>query len=327
MPPVDPVYISNIQRFSVHDGPGIRTTVFFLGCPLRCSWCQNPETFKKTPVLMMNNSLCTGCGACVPACPENAISLVDGLAVTDREKCTNCGACVDVCFFKARELSGSLYTPEQVCETVLKDGVVYRNTGGGVTFSGGEPMLYPDFVAEVFGCIREHGFSTAVETCGYVLWRNFEKVLPATDLLLFDLKLADSEKHKDWVGTDNRLIHENTRKAAAAGVRIIPRIPLIPEVNDDKEEFSALLDLCESLSGVDEIHLMPFHQIGSSKYEMLDFDYRLKDKKEENAAQLAFCKSLAETRGFTVSVGGAGIKQEKEEPGLIKDDGWFLYSK
>jgi pyruvate formate lyase activating enzyme len=323
---VDKIYISNIQRFSVHDGPGIRTTVFFLGCPLRCSWCQNPETFKKTPELMLNDALCTGCGACIEACPVNAIEFKDGKIVTDRTKCTRCGNCVDVCYFEARELSGVLYSVEEVYAEIMKDAVVYKNTGGGVTLSGGEPLLYPDFAYEVLSCVKEKGYGTAIETCGQVSWDNIEKVLPVTDLLLFDVKMADSGKHREWIGFDNDLIRENLKKAAESGVRIIPRIPLIPGVNDSAAEFSAILDICEALKGVDEIHIMPFHQIGSSKYEMLDYKYRLKEKKEGNANQVGFCVSLAEKRKFRVSVGGSGIKTKEEELSE-NDDGWFLYRK
>ncbi len=276
---------------------------------------------------MMNDTLCTGCGACVSVCPVNAIKMTDGTAVTDRTACTGCGACTDVCYFGARKMSGSLYSPETVCETVLKDEVVYRNTGGGITFSGGEPLLYPDFVFDVFSVIRKKGFGTAVETCGHVPWENFERVLPVTDLLLYDIKLGNRDLHKKWIGTDNDLIYSNVMKASTQNVDIIPRIPLIPGINDDKTEFSGILDLCESLDRVTEIHLMPFHQIGSSKYEMLDYEYRLKDRKEENAAQLAFCVSLAEARGFTVNVGGSGTKTYREETGGNEDDGWFLYRK
>ena len=275
----------------------------------------------------MNDSLCTGCTACVEVCPEGAITMKDGIAVTNRDLCTGCGECSGVCFFDARKLSGRLYTPDEITEEVLKDEVVYRNTGGGVTFSGGEPLLYPDFVCRVFSDIRAKGFGTAVETCGQVDWTAFEKTLPVTDLLLFDIKLADGEKHREWTGADNGRILENASKAAKIVDRLIPRIPLIPGVNDDASEFSAILDICESLEGADEIHLLPFHQLGSLKYEMLDYRYQLKEKGEENSSQVEFCRVLAEKRGFSVNIGGAGLRAPDKVKSTGGSDGWFLYKK
>lgn len=304
-------YISNIQRFSVHDGPGIRTVVFLLGCPLRCKWCQNPETINAKPGLMMNHQLCSGCNACVNICPGKAISRdASGRIITDRENCCGCWKCNNECYFQARQLTGKLYTVEDVFKEIRKDEVVYKNTGGGVTLSGGEPTLHTDFCFQLLEKCRNYGIHTAIETCGYTDWENFEKLLKVTDLFLYDLKLLDGIKHKNWTGVDNAKILGNLKSLVKASADIIIRVPLIPGVNDDVEEFAGMMSFVKGLGSISSIHIMPFHQIGSSKYEMIGADYQLKDLKEQNKENVDKCAKIAADMGFRVSIGGAGFKEE-----------------
>jgi pyruvate formate lyase activating enzyme len=319
-------YVSNIQRFSVHDGPGIRTVVFLLGCPLRCKWCQNPETFNAKPRLMMNYDKCVGCGACVQVCPRKAISFGEsGRIITDYDKCDGCWLCVNECYYQARQLTGKPYTVEEVFLEVKKDEVFYRDTGGGVTLSGGEPLLQPEFCFELFQESGKYSIETAVETCGYTDWKNFERILPVTNLFLYDMKLLDGNKHKKWTGVDNELILKNAKKLVKAGKKLIVRIPLIPGVNDDREEFGSIVRFVKELGSVDSIHITPFHQIGSSKYEMMGVEYALKGLNEENACNIEHCKQIAVDMGFKVSIGGAGFKEDTEAARKPATRKFFLY--
>ncbi|MGA2547657.1 MAG: glycyl-radical enzyme activating protein [Rectinemataceae bacterium] len=301
--------ISAVQRYCVHDGPGIRTVVFFLGCPLCCRWCQNPEALEGKPVLMFNLEKCVGCGACIEACPEKANSLgEDGKAHLDRSRCTTCGDCVDACYYEARELSGKPYSVAALLQEVLKDEVVFRNSGGGVTLSGGEPLCNPAFAEGLLRACGRRGVHTAVETCGSVPWGNFQRVLPHVDLFLYDLKLVDPARHEEWTGSSNRLVLENARRLAELGKRIFVRVPLIPGVNDDKEEFTAIARFAVEELKADELHILPFHQIGSSKYELVGREYSMREAREDNEEGVARCRSIAEARGLRVSVGGTGFR-------------------
>ena len=313
-------HVSNIQRFCVHDGPGIRTVVFLLGCPLRCRWCQNPETLAREPVLMFNGQKCVGCAACAEACAQKAtFRNPDGTIRFDRSRCTTCGRCVVSCYYRARELSGQPYAVRSLLEEIAKDRVVFRNSGGGVTLSGGEPLVHPGFVSELLRGCRNQGIHTAIETCGAVSWGNFERVLPFTDLFLYDLKLIDPEKHERWTGVGNRAILENARSLAGAGQRLIVRVPLIREVNDGDEEFLAIARFAAGLRNVDELHILPFHQVGSSKYALVGKEYDMQDVPEDNHQRIARCKQIAEEQGLRVSVGGTGFRNELDAQRVSKD--------
>lgn len=299
-------YISNIQRFCVHDGPGIRTVAFFLGCPLSCKWCQNPETIRKEPQLMMNHELCARCGACIEKCSRKAITMNEtGEVVTDRTLCEECFECVGECYFDARTVSGTLYTVENLYHEIIKDMEFFTQSGGGITLSGGEPTLCADFSAELLRRLK--GIHRAIETCGYTKWEEFEKLLPVTDLFLYDMKCFDEEKHKTWTGTSNQIIRENLEKLICRHKEVILRIPLVPGVNDEEKEFSNMMAFAHSLGGISEVHILPFHQIGSSKYGILGKEYDLAELKEENEKGIARCKDIAKAAGFRVSIGGAGF--------------------
>ena len=249
--------IFDIQRSSFVDGPGIRTTVFFKGCNLRCAWCHNPESQRAEPQMMLYKNKCTGCGACQKKCPHKL------------ERCELCGICALYCPHDAREICGKEYTVDKVMQEILKDKVFYETSGGGVTFSGGECMLQIDFLEAILKECKKHGIHTAVDTAGHVPFDRFERILPDTDLLLYDVKCYDSEKHKAYTGVDNRLILENLGKLLRTEQAVWVRIPVIPTVNDSVEEMRAIRQFLDSYGYPDKVELLPYHAMGEHKYEAI----------------------------------------------------------
>ena len=311
----DSAFVSNIQRFCVHDGPGIRTVVFLTGCPLRCKWCQNPETYNAAPQLMYNKTLCTRCGLCIEACPQRAISLTDNDGVcTDKGLCERCFSCTQACPFQARQVSCQPYTVPQLVKEILKDAVFFKNSRGGVTLSGGEPMLQPGFCVDLLTRLKQRGIHTAIETCGFAPWESFERILPVVDLFLYDIKLFDPEKHVRWTGQGNQLIRANLAALVGTGKPITVRVPLIPGVND-AEEFESIVNFMAHFASLRDLHILPFHQLGSSKYELLGRAYDLADVQEDNAERIEACKGYAESKGLRVSLGGSGFKNYEEALG------------
>ncbi|MDO4943421.1 MAG: glycyl-radical enzyme activating protein, partial [Lachnospiraceae bacterium] len=286
--------ISNIQHFNVHDGPGIRTVVFYQGCPLKCKWCQNPETISRKARIMYNPELCIGCGACLAECPNGAISVIGGKVVTDSKKCTACGKCEEQCYTLARTKSSKTMTIDEVFHEVMKDEVVYKKSGGGITISGGEPLLQIDFNLELFKRLKNAGINTAVETAGNVNWENIEKIKEYVDTFLFDLKIFDREKHKQWIGVENDLILENIERICMLHPNVVIRIPLIPSVNDTEEEFGKMMDFVKQLKKINSVHILPFHNFGANKYSMLGEEYEMFDFSEENDEQIKVCIGIAE---------------------------------
>ncbi len=248
--------IFDITRNSFVDGPGIRTTVFFKGCNLRCAWCHNPESQNSEREMMFFKNKCTGCGTCKEVCPNHL------------ESCDFCGKCERYCPQNARKLCGKEMTVDEVIQEVIKDKVFYDASGGGVTFSGGECMLQIDFLAECLRKCKENGIHTAVDTAGLVPWRYFEKILPFSDLFLYDVKLIDKEKHKRFVDADNDLILENLKKLSATEKDVIVRIPVIGGVNDNETEMNKIAEVLNNIRYSD-IELLPYHKLGENKYEAL----------------------------------------------------------
>jgi len=233
-----PATVFDIQRFATKDGPGIRTLVFLKGCPLHCQWCANPESQLASPQVLYDPVKCKGCGRCIRACPSGAISPHPDFGMyTDPERCTSCGACVEACFFSARKISGKSYTPSKLVTLLEKDLPYFRQSGGGVTFSGGEPLVYPEFLRQVLSLCTEKGIDVAIETCGQVPWESFEAVLPTgkgspgVSLVFFDFKHIDPELHRQYTGMDNRLILQNLRKLSGVFSNLVVRIPVIPGVS------------------------------------------------------------------------------------------------
>lgn len=269
--------VFNIQRFSVHDGPGIRTTVFLKGCPLRCIWCHNPESIRGEIELTVAESRCIHCGLCVTACPTGRLrALGEGnpahasqRALDKAPECTVCGECVEACPVEARELIGRLMSVDELLEEVLRDRLFFDDSGGGVTFSGGEPLSQPEFLAEVLDACRRHGVRTAVDTSGFCRREDLLEIAPRVDLFLYDLKHMDDERHQELTGVSNRRILENLEALAAVHDSIWIRMPVVPGVNDDAENLEATARFITSLPGVRRLHLLPYHAHGVDKRERL----------------------------------------------------------
>jgi len=268
--------IFNIQRFSVQDGPGIRTTVFMKGCPLVCPWCSNPESQNSYPELAHVDSLCDGCGRCLPVCEPKAISLENQRVRVDRKLCDNCGRCVEVCTPGSLKMFGREISVEEALREIQKDAPYYRNSKGGVTASGGEPLRQPRFVASLFRRCRESGIHTALDTCGYAPREALRSVLEHTDLVLYDLKLIDDEVHSEVLETSNQPILDNARFVAGNGIPLIIRIPLVPGFTETEQNIRAITCFIEEIGeGVTAINLLPYHRFGLDKYQMLDRDHSL----------------------------------------------------
>lgn len=265
--------IFDIVRNSFVDGPGIRTTVFFKGCNLSCAWCHNPESQEHSPQMMFYKDKCIGCGKCLEVCknPDN---------------CILCGKCTFYCPADARKICGKEYTVDEVFAEIIKDKAYYDNSGGGVTFSGGECMLQIDFLTEILKKCKENGIHTAVDTAGHIPFEHFERILPYTDLFLYDIKILDSEKHKKYVGVDNYLILDNLKKLFENNANIWIRIPVIENVNDSTEEMEKIKDFLNQNGKNAKIELLPYHSIGENKYYAIgrksqNFSTPSKEKIEE----------------------------------------------
>lgn len=260
-------WITEIQRFSIHDGPGIRTTVFLKGCALRCWWCHNPETQDGRPQLAFTVSRCIACGQCVQICPQRqGQSAVAGDPAISRATCTVCGACAKVCPTCAREIVGRDVGVDEVIRVVNRDRPFYRYSGG-MTLSGGEPLVQADFAVGLLEAAKEIGLHTSVETCSQVSREALQRVLPLVDLFLCDFKETDPQRHRLWTGTDNQQILSNLRWLHASGARMRLRCPIIPGLNDRDDHFAGIAALARELHGIEGVELMPYHQLGQSKVD------------------------------------------------------------
>ena len=269
--------VFNIQKFSINDGPGIRTTVFLKGCPLNCIWCHNPESKSAEEELFYNFEKCIGCGRCAAVCPQKCHTFEDGRHIFNREKCIVCGKCAEECYTGALETVGYVRTVEEIITEVLKDRDFYENSGGGMTVSGGEPMMQFDFTYSLFKAAKEAGLHTCIETCGFAPKENFKKLAQYVDIFLFDCKETDSRRHKEYTGVPNESIKENIKMLDEMGSKIILRCPIIPTLNDRQDHFEAIAELAESLNNIIEVNIEPYHPLGSSKAMFLGKKYVLED--------------------------------------------------
>ena len=268
----------NIQKFSIHDGPGIRTTVFFKGCPLRCEWCSNPESQIKNVQILHDQSKCSYCLSCVAACPNGAITHEDNKIIINEDKCVGCLTCVNSCPNRALSYEGDYQTIEEIVDICMQDIDFYEESGGGVTISGGEGMSQPEFLKKLIAELKKNSVHVAIETTGYVKKETFEELARELDLLLFDVKHYDREKHYNGTKVYNDLIVENLKWAIDNGIEVLPRIPVIPDFNDSLEDAEGLAELLVEV-GAKKVQLLPFHQFGEKKYELLNRNYKYKNKK------------------------------------------------
>ena len=293
--------IFDIKKYAIHDGPGIRTTVFFQGCLLHCWWCHNPESQSRTPVLLYRANRCVLCGTCVETCPQSGIS-INGVATTDRAKCDVCGECAEVCFYGAREVSGKEMTISEVLAEIERDVPFYDQSGGGVTFSGGEPLLQHRFLAALLVECKKRAIHTVVDTSGFAAWEVIERIRGEVDLFLYDLKMMDAVRHKQYTGVSNERILENLWRLAESGSQIFVRIPLIPGINDDTENLAQCATFIAELPNITGIELMGYHDIAAAKYEALGQDYPLPDTVPPTEAEMHVAARFFEEKGLRVKV-------------------------
>jgi pyruvate formate lyase activating enzyme len=290
--------VTNIQGYSIHDGPGIRTVVFLKGCGLECRWCSNPECISPHPEVGFIKTLCTKCGKCAEVCPEGALVYEEGnLPRIDRKRCTGCGRCSAVCSYQALLLYGRPMNADEVFDAVKRDKMFYQASGGGVTISGGEPLLQPQFVYDLFEKCRRAGIETCMETSGYSDGSALRQALPYTDYVLFDLKHLNSEKHRRYTGKPNSRILSNAKIVAASGVETLFRMPLIPGANDDLPNIKETAEFLHGLGNNARIELMPYHRLGKGKYEALGRRYPLPGLLPPEPGHLESIKKAFEDNG------------------------------
>lgn len=296
--------IFNIMKYSIHDGPGIRTTVFFKGCPLNCQWCHNPESQGFGQELMYRPERCVGCGQCLEICPSGATISVEGKLVYLRDKCQACGECCTVCHAGVRELVAKTMSVNEVMAEIENDVIFYDESGGGVTFSGGEAMMQPEFLLEILKSCRRKEIHTTVETCGFVNLSSLQTISHYVDLFLYDVKLMDSVKHLDVTGVPNELILSNLRWLTEHHPKVIVRVAIIPGINDDEENLRQIGEFVASLKRVSEIHCLPYHKTGVDKYQRLGLEYHLPDVQSPDDEQMVEIARKLEQYGLTVKIGG-----------------------
>ena len=267
--------VFDIQRFSVHDGPGIRTTVFLKGCPLSCIWCHNPESQRVCANLAYYSNKCRGCGACVKSCPNGCHSVDDGLHVFNRHGCVDCGKCADACPFGALEVYGHKSTAEEVMAEVLRDKSFYKNSGGGMTVSGGEPLMQGEFLLELLKMAKAEGVHTCIETSGFSSEKTIRAVAEYIDIFLFDIKATEDEKHRELTGVPFAPIKKNLMLLDSLGKKIVLRCPLIPEINTDTAHIKNIAQIATSLENVLEVNVMAYHTLGNGKYEALGMENKM----------------------------------------------------
>jgi len=299
--------IYDIKKFSIHDGPGIRTTVFLKGCPLNCMWCHNPESIDHRKEFMYNIENCTLCGECVKTCPEDALIIEDGKLKWDRKKCIFCGECELSCIYRAREIVGREYSIEDIINEVQKDKIIYEESGGGVTISGGEPLEQIDFLEELLIKFKENKLHTALDTSGYSSWKNIERISKYVDLFLYDVKLIDDKKHEEFIGKSNDIILKNLIKLDKIHNNINIRIPLIlgtkENINTDDENIDRTIELLNK-TNIKKVSLLPYHNGALHKYKKLGKEYKNDSMKRPNDKLLEYIKDKFKKSGFTVKIGG-----------------------
>lgn len=296
--------VFDIQRFAVHDGPGIRTLMFFKGCPLRCWWCQNPESQRMKKELAIFSKLCIACMSCIKVCPQKAISVINDVLCIDRGKCNVCGDCEIACSAGARKIIGREMNILQIFEEVRKDKPFYDRSKGGVTLSGGEPIVWADSARDLLELCLQDQINTAVETCGYVPWDKIKMLAPVTGLFLYDLKCMDDGKHREYTGVSNKPILDNLIRLSGLTDSIIIRIPIIPNLNDSPKNITETARFVKGLKVVKEIDLLPYHQLGASKHKNLGRTYKLKELSPPSNEKMAELRDIILSYGIECIIEG-----------------------
>ncbi|NOR15306.1 MAG: glycyl-radical enzyme activating protein [Candidatus Aminicenantes bacterium] len=295
----------DIKHYAIHDGPGIRTTLFFKGCPLNCWWCHNPEGISPKPELMFKSSRCLPeCSLCVQSCPNNALAKNNGLLHIETSQCRLVGECAKICPTLALEKIGYKLTVAEAMAVIEKDRIFQETSQGGVTFSGGEPLMQPEFLEALLDTCQQRGIHTILDTSGHAPYEILERIRKKVDLFFYDLKLMDENKHREVTGISNRLILDNLNKLAHTGSKIQIRIPLIPEVNTTQEEIAAMAEFITSLPGIEEISLLPYHKMGGQKYKNLNRPLSHPQAQVPSEEDIRGIQSQLEPYGFGIKIGG-----------------------
>lgn len=297
--------IFDIKRYALHDGPGIRTTVFFKGCPLSCSWCHNPEGLESTPEILLNQSRCAiDCRACINSCPQDAISKIGAAVYIDHEKCDLCKDCVDACMYEALLIAGKQMSVRDILGEVEKDLIFYDESGGGVTLSGGEPLLQMEFFEELLNELKSRGIHVAVDTSGYIPFEELKRVSDRVDLFLYDLKMLDDADHTDYTGVSNTIILANLKELVSSGKPVEIRIPLVHDVNDDEINVHRTVQFLLDLKNIQSVCLLPYHKGGCEKYIRLGKEKKLKNFRSPSRDRINQIKRTFSAAGFEVKIGG-----------------------
>jgi pyruvate formate lyase activating enzyme len=294
--------VFDIRKYSIHDGPGIRTTVFFKGCPLRCAWCHNPESQAFSPQLILRLNRCILCEACLQACPHHAIRREDGSIITNRELCQQCGICTDACTAEGRQLTGRKMSVDAVMAEIEQDRAFYDQSNGGATFSGGEPLAQREFLLELLRMCKARGIHTALDTSGFAAWPVLDEVRPLVDVFLYDIKMVDEERHQYYTGVPVKPILNNLRMLSDHGENIIIRMPLIPGVNDDEKTLNEVGTFLASLPHLHVVELLLYHEIGLAKYAGLGMDYSLTGLRPPEEDHLAGVVAILRGYGLEVKI-------------------------
>lgn len=299
--------VFDLQKFATHDGEGIRTLVFLKGCPLQCLWCSNPESLMPQPEINFVANNCVGCGKCRTVCPQDAIQHGEadrpGLTV-DRDRCTLCGQCAKFCYAGAINILGRYVTVPELMEMVERDRQFYDESGGGITFSGGEPLAQPQFLKAALKEAQRRGIHTAIETSSFARWEEYRPILENVDLVLTDIKHMDDKEHQRLTGVSNRLILENLQKISKLGIPMRLRLPLIPGLNDSEENLKATADFVQQLNNVQSLDILPYHRLGEMKWGQLGCQYPLEGLEPSTLEQVEERTRCLQDRSFKISIGG-----------------------